>query len=223
MSKVTIKIDDKSVKIEDGKTILDAARKAGIDIPTLCYNELWDESPETCRMCIVEISNGNRSGQLVTSCSYPAKDGLQVSTKSGKVYSSRRSTLELFLSEHILNCQDCPKSGSCELVKLSREYDISYLPVCADCPRQQEACLLTRGEICLGPLSYAGCEGLCPKYGYECIGCRGIILNKDIIKFALRTYEKNDIPFEEVLKKIKTFSYEKYEKLKDIKKEVKQK
>lgn len=223
MSKVTIKLDDKSVKIEDGKTVLDAARKAGIDIPTLCYNELWNEGPETCRMCIVEIGSENHPGQLVTSCSYPAEEGLQVSTKSSRVYSSRRSTLGLFLSEHILNCQNCSKSGNCELVKLSREYDISYLPVCADCPRQQEACLLTRGEICLGPLSYAGCEGLCPKYGYECIGCRGIIFNKDIIQFALRIYEENDIPFEEVLEKIKTFSHEKYEKMKNMSKEVKQK
>lgn len=222
MGKIRMKVDGRSVEIEDDKTVLDAVRKAGIYIPAFCYNELWDGGPGTCRMCIAEIVEGRHAGELVVSCSYPVADGLEVVTKSHKAYSSRRTTLELFLSSHILDCQNCPKSGNCELLKLSKEYDISYLPVCAGCPLQRETCLLARGEACLGPLTYAGCGGLCPINGYKCIGCRGIILNKDVVRFAFKAYEKNNIPIEEVLEKVKTISYSKYVKLKDVIEEVKQ-
>ncbi len=222
MGKIKMKIDGETVEIEENKTILDAANKAKIDIPTICLNELWDERPETCRMCVVEITGGGPP-ELVPSCSQPVEEGLEVKTDSNRVYSSRRNTLELFLSRHYLECSNCPKSGECELVELSKEYDVSYLPVCADCRLQGESCLLTNGEVCLGPISYAGCNAVCTENDYRCVACRGINFNKDIVRFAKETYEEKGIPFEEVLKEVKDFSRKKYEKLKQLYDELEKK
>lgn len=215
MEKITMEIDGKSVEIEENKTIMDAAKEAEIDIPTICLIEFWDERPETCRMCVVEITGGGPP-ELVTSCSQPVAEGLEVETDSDKVYTSRRNTLALFLSRHYLECRNCPKSGECELVELSKEYDVSYLPVCADCKLQGKSCLLSKGEICLGPLTYAGCDAVCTAEDYRCIACRGINFNKDIVRFAQEAYEEKGIPFDEVLEEVKDFSVKKYEKLKQL-------
>jgi len=95
MQEVTLEIDGMKVTIEDGKTVLEAARKAGIPIPTLCYHEEL-EPFGACRFCMVEITKGKRK-RLVASCVYPAEDGLIVKTNTERVREIRRMILELLL------------------------------------------------------------------------------------------------------------------------------
>ena len=98
---VTLRIDDKEVKANEGATILEAARKVGIEIPTLCYSSAL--SPfGACRVCSVEITDKRGRKKIVTSCNYPVYEGLVVSTKSDKVLKTRRLLLELLLAR-------CPK------------------------------------------------------------------------------------------------------------------
>jgi len=113
MSEVTLEIDGKKVTAEEGTTILEAARCAGIEIPTLCYHRAL--SPYGgCRICTVEIFRGRRS-RLVTSCVYPAEDGLVVNTKSDNVIRDRKVLIELMLAK-------APKAKAIQ--DLAREYGI---------------------------------------------------------------------------------------------------
>ena len=98
-------------------TILEAARYAGIDIPTLCYLKDINQIG-ACRMCMVEVK-GARS--LVASCVYPVNEGMEVFTNTPKVQESRKMTLELLLSIHDKKCLSCVRSGNCELQKLCNE------------------------------------------------------------------------------------------------------
>ena len=93
MSEVTLTINDEEVKAREGMTILEAARSAGVDIPTLCYHEKLAPYG-ACRLCMVEIIKGKRS-RLVTSCVYPVEDGLIVKTESEPVIKGRKMLLEL--------------------------------------------------------------------------------------------------------------------------------
>lgn len=93
---VTFNIDSRELKAEEGQTILQVARENRIDIPTLCHNEAI-EPYGACRLCIVEISKGNRS-RIVTSCLYPVEEGLEVKTNSPRVISNRKMILELLLA-----------------------------------------------------------------------------------------------------------------------------
>jgi NADH dehydrogenase/NADH:ubiquinone oxidoreductase subunit G len=101
---VTLKIDGEEVKATDGTTILEVARKAGIKIPTLCYISSL-EPFGSCRVCSVEITDARGRKKVVTSCNYPVKEGLEVSTKSEKVLKTRKLLLELLLAR-------CPKLKS---------------------------------------------------------------------------------------------------------------
>ncbi len=114
---VNLKINGKEVSVPAGTTILDAARKAGIKIPTLCY--LRDiNAIGACRVCVVEVK-GARS--LVAACVYPVAEGMEVTTNSKKVLDSRKTTVELLLSNHKKECLYCVRSGNCELQDLSTE------------------------------------------------------------------------------------------------------
>src|SRR4030043_912810 len=93
---ITLNIDGREFKAEEGKTILQVARENGIDIPTLCHHETI-EPYGACRLCIVEISRGGRS-KIVTSCLYPVEEGLKVKTDSPRVMSNRKMILELLLA-----------------------------------------------------------------------------------------------------------------------------
>ena len=93
---MTFNIDGRDLKAEKGQTILRVARENGIDIPTLCHHEAI-EPYGACRLCIVEISKGNRS-RMVTSCLYPVEEGLEVKTNSPRVISNRKMILELLLA-----------------------------------------------------------------------------------------------------------------------------
>ena len=100
-------IDGQPVEVEEGTTILQAAKKACIHIPTLCYHE--DLSIKAvCRICVVEVE-GQRL--LPTACSTPVAEGRVVQTASPKVLKARRNILELIFARHQQNCLVCPKSG----------------------------------------------------------------------------------------------------------------
>lgn len=118
MKNVTLKINNMPVTVPEGTRILDAARQAGFDIPTLCYlKDLTNEG--SCRMCVVEVK-GARS--LVVSCVATVSEGMEVFTNTPKVIASRKTTLELMLSNHNRDCLSCVRSTSCELQQLSYEY-----------------------------------------------------------------------------------------------------
>lgn len=120
MENITIKINGVEVSAPAGSTILEAARLAHIDIPTLCYLKEINEIG-ACRMCIVEVK-GARS--LVASCVYPINPGMEVWTNTPKVIESRKKTLELLLSNHKKECLSCVRSGNCELQQLCKELGV---------------------------------------------------------------------------------------------------
>ena len=117
METVKIKINGMSVEVPKGSTILEAAKLANIDIPTLCFLKDINEIG-ACRICVVEVK-GARS--LVASCMYPIADGMEIFTNTPKVLSSRKKTLELILSDHDRKCLSCVRSGMCELQKLCND------------------------------------------------------------------------------------------------------
>ena len=115
---VHLKINNIPVEVKEGSTILEAAKAAGINIPTLCYLKEINEIG-ACRVCVVEVK-GARS--LVAACVYPVNEGMEVFTNTEKVRKSRKTTLELLLSDHKKECLSCVRSTNCELQKLSYEY-----------------------------------------------------------------------------------------------------
>ncbi len=120
MEMVNLKINGMPLSVPKGSTILEAARYAGIEIPTLCYMKEINEIG-ACRICVVEVK-GARS--LVTACVYPVNEGMEVFTNTPKIQKSRRTTLELILSNHDRSCLTCVRSGNCELQKLCNDYGV---------------------------------------------------------------------------------------------------
>ena len=117
---VNLKINNIPVSVPEGTNILEAARSAGIRIPSLCYLKGINEIG-ACRMCIVEVKGAKN---LVASCVYPVSEGMEVFTDTEKVRNSRRITLELILSNHRMECLTCPRNGNCELRALAAELGI---------------------------------------------------------------------------------------------------
>ena len=120
MENITLKINGVEVKAPAGSTILEAARLANIEIPTLCFLKDINEIG-ACRMCVCEVK-GARS--LVASCVYPINEGMEVWTNTPKVLDSRKKTLELILSNHHRKCLSCVRSGDCELQKLCKDLKV---------------------------------------------------------------------------------------------------
>jgi formate dehydrogenase alpha subunit len=120
MGEIRLNIDGQEVLAEEGMTIFDACKKAGISIPHLCYRH--DLTPTTaCRLCVVEVE-GART--LVASCAYPVSDKMVVRTHTQRVEEARRLVIELLLSDHPYDCMTCEKSGSCKLEKYAYAYGI---------------------------------------------------------------------------------------------------
>ncbi|NLT58270.1 MAG: 4Fe-4S binding protein [Clostridiales bacterium] len=120
MDMINLKINGIDVQAPKDATILEAAHAAGIRIPTLCY--LKDiNAIGACRMCLVEVK-GARA--LAAACVFPAAEGMEVSTNTPKLRQLRRSTLELILSNHRMDCLSCSRSQSCELQTLAHEYEV---------------------------------------------------------------------------------------------------
>ena len=118
---INLKIDDKEIQVEEGTTILQAARQASIDIPTLCFlkdiNEIGD-----CRMCIVQV-DGRRG--FATSCIQKVEEGMVVKTHSKGVIEARKVILDLILSNHQRDCLTCTRNGNCELQNLAVKFNVT--------------------------------------------------------------------------------------------------
>ena len=113
MSLVNIKIEGHPYQVEEGLTILEAAKRCGYEIPSLCYYNHGECNQGSCRVCLVEAT-GARG--LVASCVYPVNEGMEVTISSPKAVQARRTSVELLLSNHSAWCQECGKNGSCELL-----------------------------------------------------------------------------------------------------------
>lgn len=120
MEMVNIKINGFSLEVKKGTTILEAARIAGIEIPTLCFLKEIN-AIGACRICVVDVK-GARS--LVASCVYPVFEGMEVFTNTPTVIESRKQTLQLILSDHDRKCLSCVRSGNCELQTLCKELGV---------------------------------------------------------------------------------------------------
>lgn len=116
MSEITLTVNGREVTVPEGSTILDAAKKLDIWIPTLCHMHLhgteMDNHPASCRVCVVEVK-GRRT--LMPSCATPVVEGMEVITNSARVLQARRTIVELLISDHPKACLTCVKSGDCEL------------------------------------------------------------------------------------------------------------
>ncbi len=156
---VQVTIDGQKIMVEPGTTILDAAEKAGIKIPTLCAMAEINHYPGACRMCVVEVEG---MPTLVASCVYPVREGMIIHTHNERVIKARKVVLDLLLTTHPLDCMTCEKNGECDLQNLAYELGIketSYgrversLPLDESNPfilRDLNKCILCRRcvEIC---------------------------------------------------------------------------
>ena len=193
MKQVTLKINNVSVTVDAGTRILDAAKKAGFAIPTLCYlKDVCNEG--SCRVCVVEVK-GARS--LVASCSATVSEGMEVYTNTPKVIASRKKTIELILGNHKKACLACVRNGNCELAQLSQdyncdphayegvttEYEIDETPYlvrdndkCVLCRRCVGVCNNVQGIGVIGPnkrgfATHIGCAFEQPLAATPCVAC----------------------------------------------------
>ncbi|MBR6633585.1 MAG: [Clostridia bacterium] len=120
MEMINCKVNGIAVSVPKGSTILEAARAAGVEIPTLCFMKDRNEIG-ACRICVVEAT-GARG--LVTACVYPVAEGMEIQTNTEKIQKARKTTLELILSTHDKKCLSCKRSTNCELQKLCHEYGV---------------------------------------------------------------------------------------------------
>ncbi|MBE6772376.1 MAG: 4Fe-4S dicluster domain-containing protein, partial [Ruminococcaceae bacterium] len=211
MEMVNIKINNMPLSVPKGITILEAARYAGIEIPTLCYLKEMNEIG-ACRMCMVEVK-GARS--LVASCVFPVNEGMEIFTNTEKVRKSRKTNLELVLSTHRKDCLSCVRSGNCELQKLCKDYGVDdlntyegvypefqYDDSAAHMIRDNSKCILCRrcvaacdnqaisviGASARGFDTHIGSPFELPLNDYSCVSCGQCIVNCPV--GAL--YEKDD-------------------------------
>lgn len=127
---VRLAIDGIGVEVPEGTTILEAAARADIKIPTLCYLKDLNEVGG-CRVCVVEVEGAD---QLVAACNNVALDGMVVSTNSPKVRLARRVNVQLLLSQHDSSCTSCVRSGNCTLQSLSNDLGIYRHPIASTSP-----------------------------------------------------------------------------------------
>ena len=171
-------IDGKPVAFNSGETILQAAKKAGIYIPTLCWDERLKPSG-ACRMCVVEVEGSHR---LAAACHTPARSGWVVHTASQKVHDARKLIVELMLASHPgeEECSDCVKCGSCVLQSWAYAYGLREpaMPMtCRHCekPYCKEVCqsgaIIKKGNVVF--IDYKKCNG-CRECAMVCPS--GIIL-----------------------------------------------
>ncbi|HHY98629.1 MAG TPA: 2Fe-2S iron-sulfur cluster binding domain-containing protein [Firmicutes bacterium] len=133
MAKIKLTIDGREIEVEKGSTILEAAREAGIDIPTLCYHPAVGPSG-ACRVCVVEVEGAK---SLVASCVYPVAEGMVVRTNSPQVRDARRMVVELLISTHPQDCLSCDKNGKCELQALARRLGVKEVRFRAQKPHHK--------------------------------------------------------------------------------------
>ena len=130
---VTLTIDNQTVTVAEGTTILEAAKSANITIPSLCYLKDLNEIG-ACRVCVVEIEGITR---LVPACVNVVSEGMVVHTNSARVRSARRTNLRLIMSQHDCRCAVCIRSGNCTLQKLANDLNLFYLPYPTQIPQKR--------------------------------------------------------------------------------------
>jgi NADH-quinone oxidoreductase subunit G len=124
MSKVLLTIDNTKVEVAAGSTVLEAAKAAGITIPTLCaWNEIGHK-PGACRVCVAEVE-GMKT--LVASCVYPVAEGMVVRTNTERVRAARKMVVELLLANHPPECNFCVRNGNCDLQKVAEQAGVREL------------------------------------------------------------------------------------------------
>jgi NADP-reducing hydrogenase subunit HndD len=117
---IQIEVNGKKIEAVEDETILTALNRNGIKVPTLCHMKDFIPSG-ACRICIVELEG---SSKLVSSCSFPVYDGMKILTHSPRVAESRKTIIELLLSNHPDDCLYCVRNSNCELQSLSKEYHV---------------------------------------------------------------------------------------------------
>ena len=131
---VNVTIDGKKIQVPERTRILDAARMAGVQIPTLCYWEGLNEIG-ACRVCVVEVEGYNK---LFTACNNTVDEGMVIHTNSKKAWEARRTNVQLILSEHNSNCATCIRSGNCALQTISNDMGITEVPFPKKVPTQKK-------------------------------------------------------------------------------------
>ncbi len=194
--RVRLRIDGIEAEASSDETILSVAQRLGIYIPTLCYAPgLFREA--TCRICVVELGP-----KLVPACAYPVIEGARIVTSSSRIFRFRRVALELVLASHRVECWSCPSKGSCRLLRLCRELGLEALPLCSECPLPPSQCFLERGELCLGPITLAGCGARCIALGNPCWGCRGFVSRRDVFEAGARFIESRGFSLSRELERL---------------------
>ena len=147
---VRVYVNGVEVEVPPDSTVLHAIRRAGFDVPTLCYLEgVFAEA--TCRLCVVLVN-----GRVVPSCAFPVSEGAKIVTEGEELRRYRALNLELLLATHRVSCWNCLRKSNCAILELTRELGVEGLPVCAECPLAGDDCLVARGLTCLGPLTVLG-------------------------------------------------------------------
>ena len=114
-------LNDVPVRFTEGETILEVARREGVFIPTLCEFAALHHRPGTCRMCLAEIVEKDRT-RTVTACDTRMKEGLRVRTTGAHLRSMRKLQAELLFADHCERCSQCPRHGDCELQTYTHDY-----------------------------------------------------------------------------------------------------
>lgn len=178
---VTVTVDDKTVQVPAGSTILDACTAAGVRVPTLCFLKDINEIG-ACRVCLVEVEGIE---QLVASCNNVALDGMVVRANSPRVREARKANLEFLLSRHNSTCTSCMRSGNCQLQALSNQFGISELPYAVELthtPWNQDFPLIRDADKCVHCLrciqicdhvQNTGVWDLANRSSHTCVGVAG--------------------------------------------------
>ena len=199
METIKLKINGVEYSVKKGSTVLEAAKAANIDIPTLCYLKDINEIG-ACRMCLVDVSENGRPPRMVTACVYPATEGMEIFTNTPRVINSRKLNLELLLSNHERKCLSCVRSTNCELQKLCRDYGVdethfsgtrTKYEIDASSPiiRDNNKCILCRR-----------CVGACQNQAVGVIGANnrgfdtfiGSVFGKPLAETSCNTSSMND-------------------------------
>ncbi len=152
---IKLKIDHKEISVPQGTTILEAARKLGVEIPTMCYSQGYENHP-SCMICMVKEK---KSGQLIPSCAHPALDGMDIITMDDEVFEARKDALELLLSDHVGDCEAPCQTGcpaSMNIPKMNRLIAAGKPLEALKVVKEEIALPLVLGYICTAP-----CENAC--------------------------------------------------------------
>ena len=165
MALVNIKIEGQSYQVDSSLTVLEACKKCGYDIPSLCAFNHGKCSLASCRVCLVEVK-GARG--LVASCASPISEGMEITISSAKAVAARRASVELILSNHHKNCLQCEKNGHCELLH------VAEMVGARDGMFEGEQTPATKDEIAPGIIRDTGKCILCGRCIERCKEAQGI-------------------------------------------------